>query len=196
MSKKDAPLSNDLVSDSDSDGRSSHSAGAGRSSSHEDQRRPITEARGLSKAEFISKFRDEMYNNVLPAPPQVIDGYHLCWGSTTNQSDTIARRQSLGYELVRTEEMPGLDHIAVTTGSHQGCIGCNEMLLMKLPLELYWAYMHIAHHERPMEHQNKMKQTLQGLKAKAEEDGVPIALADGSQSFVRASAEPRPMFTE
>lgn len=184
------------MSEDTNDERLGHTAGSGRNTRREGARQSMASARGITKDELIAKFRDEMYNNVLPAPPQVIDGYHLCWGSTTNQTDTIARRQMLGYELVRIEEMPGFEHITVTSGAHQGCIGCNEMLLMKLPIDLYYAYMHIAHHERPMEHQNKMRQTLESIRTQANGDGVPLQLADGSTSFLRSSAEPRPMFTE
>jgi len=152
-----------------------------------------TDTRGLSFEERMSAFRGEMYSNVLPTLPK-IDGHHVCWVSTTSQNDTVQRRESQGYVRISPAEVPGFEHVTVTSGPYAGCITLNEMIAMKIPLRLYYGYMQIAHAERPMEHQNKMGSTLQNMRHNG--DGVKIELADGSQSFMKASAEPRPQFTE
>jgi hypothetical protein len=179
----------------ESDDRLSHTAGAGRNSRRDNQRRAIADARGLSKKDMIAKFRNEMYNNVMPTLPS-IEGYHVCWLSTTNPYDTVAWRESIGYERIRPEELPGFEHITLTSGPAQGFIGLNEMVAAKIPLDLYYEYMHIAHHERPMEHQMKMRTALETIKNQAAGDGVPIQLGDGSLAFFKEAGQPRPMFTE
>jgi hypothetical protein len=147
----------------------------------------------MSFEDRMAAFRNEMYSNVLPTLPK-IENYHVCWVSTTSQTDTPQWRESIGYTRITPAEAPGFDHVSVSSGPYAGNIMLNEMLAMKLPLNIYYGYMKIAHHERPMEHSNKMAAQLSGLRSNG--DGVKVELADGSLSFMKASAEPRPMFTE
>ena len=151
------------------------------------------DVRGLSFEDRMAAYRNEMYSNVLPTMPK-IPGYHTCWVSTNSQTDTPQWRESIGYTRVKPEDVPGFEHVAVTGGLYAGSIMLNEMLAMKLPQEIYLGYMQIAHSERPMDHQKKMGAGLQNLHANG--DGVKVEMADGSQSFMRASGTPRPQFTD
>jgi len=160
-----------------------------------DQRKPHSDERGLSKAEMIARFRTEMFNNVLPQPPE-IPGYHCCWLSTTNQYDPIAHREAMGYERVTPEEMPGLQHITIDQGQFAGCIGHKEMVLFKLPSDLYQAYMKVAHHERPYEQEERVRDTARYVKEMAREGGADVYLGDGTADFLNARQRREPTFTE
>jgi hypothetical protein len=75
----------------------------------------------------------------------------LCWLSTTNAYDTIDKRMRLGYVPVTADEIPGFDSFRVKAGEHVGHISCNEMLLFKLPMDVYQDVMAQMHYEAPRE---------------------------------------------
>ena len=45
----------------------------------------------------------------------------------------------------------------VKTGAHKGFIACNEMLLYKIPMDLYQEVMAHFHHDAPLEEANKIR---------------------------------------
>jgi len=105
----------------------------------------------LSAAERRRLLRQDWVQEVLPSPPP-IPGFHMCWLSTTNSTDPIYKRIQRGYMPVRATEVPGLgSQYAVQGGEFDGCVACNEMLLFKVPNELYNDLMTIYHHELPSE---------------------------------------------
>lgn len=160
-----------------------------------DKRPSIPETRGLSKAELIARFRTEMFNNVLPALPDM-PGYHLCWVSTTNQNDTVNHRETMGYERVKPEDLPGMEHITLTQGNFAGCIGMNEMVAMKLPTDLYQEYMRINHHERPYSEEEKIRETVRYLKDQAQDGGASVYLGDGTNEMFNSRLRREPTFSE
>ncbi len=93
----------------------------------------------------------ENVDTVLPAPP-TIPGYHTIWLTTTNTQDSLERRYQLGYTLVTPEEVPGFNFGTHKSGSSVSSdrITINEMVLAKLPLQLYEAYLTHNHHTRPL----------------------------------------------
>jgi hypothetical protein len=93
---------------------------------------------------------DEWTQSALPKVPD-IPGWHLCWLSTTNSYDTIDKRIRLGYVPVLADELPGFDNYRVKAGEHVGHISCNEMLLFKLPMDIYQKVMNHFHHIKPRE---------------------------------------------
>ena len=84
-----------------------------------------------------------------------MDGWHLCWLSTTNSYDSIDKRMRLGYVPVKADELPGYEDYRVKSGEHVGYISCNEMLLFKLPMDIYQEVMLYQHHEKPREEAEK-----------------------------------------
>lgn len=115
--------------------------------------RAISENRGttdeLRLAERLAML--ENVDTVLPNPPK-IPGYHTIWLSTTNTQDSLERRFSLGYSLVHPDEMPGFSHSSQRSGHvTKDQIMINEMVLAKIPEELYLAYLKRSHHTRPLE---------------------------------------------
>ena len=111
--------------------------GGGRESraTHDSERAPATDALESTR-ERRKMFRNEWVQESLPKPPD-IPGFHVCWLSTTNSYDPIHKRLRMGYELVRYEEVPGFENYKVKAGEHTGAIACNEMLLYKMPEEIY-----------------------------------------------------------
>jgi len=114
------------------------------------QERKLSENRALSDEERREAYRKGLYQSHLPDLPP-IKGYHVCWLTTMNPKDSIASRMRLGYELIKAAEIPGFEFANVKTGEYAGCVGINEMLAAKLPLDLYQDYMTISHHEQPLE---------------------------------------------
>ena len=112
-----------------------------------------------SKRERAEAFRDKWQNSALPdLPGGVIPGFHLCWLSTTNNYDSIDKRMALGYEPVKAAELgKGFESLGkMSSGKFEGCVSCNEMVLFKLPEEIYQEVMRMLHLEDPLEHQRNI----------------------------------------
>ena len=118
-----------------------------------------------SKRERAEAFRDKWQNSALPdLPPGIIPGFHLCWLSTTNNYDSIDKRLALGYEPVKASDLgKGFENLGkMTGGKFEGCVSCNEMVLFKLPEEIYQEVMRMLHLEDPLEHQRNITATVRG----------------------------------
>ena len=63
----------------------------------------------------------------------------------------------LGYEPVKAEELPGFENYKVKSGELEGFISCNEMVLYKMPLDVYQDIMAEMHHYAPLDEQEKIK---------------------------------------
>jgi hypothetical protein len=101
-------------------------------------------------------WKDEWTQSALPNAPD-IPGWHVCWLSTTNSYDSIEKRIRLGYKPVMAEEVPGFENNRVKAGEHVGYVACNEMLLYKIPMDLYQEIMAHFHHDAPLEEANKIR---------------------------------------
>lgn len=109
--------------------------------------------------ERLDAFRDKWANNALPdIPKDSIPGMHLCWLSTTNSYDSIDKRMALGYEPVKAAELgKGFEQLGkLSSGKFEGCVSCNEMVLFKLPEDIYQEVARMLHHEDPLEHQRNV----------------------------------------
>ena len=112
-----------------------------------------------SKRERAEAFRDKWQNSALPdLPAGIIPGFHLCWLSTTNNYDSIDKRVALGYEPVKASELgKGFEGLGkMSSGKFVGCVSCNEMVLFKLPEEIYQEVMRMMHLEDPLDHQRNI----------------------------------------
>lgn len=113
----------------------------------------------IKRRERLEAFRDKWQNSALPdLPKDAIPGFHLCWLSTTNQYDSIDKRLALGYEPVKASELgKGFESLGkMSSGKFEGCVSCNEMVLFKLPEEIYQEVMRMLHLEDPLEHQRNI----------------------------------------
>lgn len=122
--------------------------------------------------------RQDWTQEVLPTPP-AIPGMHLCWVSTTNSTDPIHKRIQLGYQPVKASEVPGFDQYKIGDGGQfDGCIACNEMLLFKIPQEVYQDIMAIYHHDIPLEQEQSIRDRVMSTN-EVDSSGRPLAQVEG-----------------
>lgn len=140
--------------------------------------RAVTENRRLTDDERMEIFRSQYYQHVLPDLPE-IDGYHTCWLTTTNPRDSIHIRMRLGYEPLRSSDVPGFEFYTLKTGEYTGFIGVNEMLAFKLPYSLYERYMNEAHVVAPHLEQQKITSLIDEMRDQAQQQGGGIVEGDG-----------------
>ena len=118
--------------------------------------REAPEDKLASSDERRKMWKDEWQQSALPVVPE-IPGWHVCWLSTTNSYDSSEKRIRLGYVPVKADELPEMRNNRVKAGEHEGYVACNEMLLYKIPMELYQDVMAHFHHDAPQEEANKIK---------------------------------------
>ena len=136
--------------------KKSLTAGGRESRAIHDSVREAPEEKFVSAEQRRKMWKDEWTQSALPSVPE-ISGWHLCWLSTTNGYDSIDKRIRLGYVPVKAEEIDGFENHRVKAGEHIGYIACNEMLLFKIPEDIYQEIMTHFHHDQPMEEANKIK---------------------------------------
>ena len=161
-----------------------------------DERRSTIAAdqeRQFTEDDRLQMFLETFANSSLPQLPP-IPGYHQCWLSTTNTKDTIHARLRIGYELVRPDEVPGDQNLKLANGEYAGCVGINEMVLAKLPDNLFQRYMKHLHHDKPMEEASKLRYRAEALKDEAQGYGADLEIGDGIQQVDRQVRTPRQMF--
>jgi hypothetical protein len=136
--------------------KKSLSAGGRETRSSQDLDRAAPEEKFMSAQERRKMWSDEWTQSALPKTPE-LKGWHLCWLSTTNSYDSIDKRIRLGYVPVKAEEFPNFENYRVKAGEHTGFIACNEMLLHKIPMDVYQDIMAHFHHDAPLEEANKIR---------------------------------------
>jgi len=157
------------------------------------QDRDVTQDRALSDDERVAEFRQQYFQSALPDIPK-IEGYHVCWLTTENPRDPIHARIRLGYEPIKTHDIPGWEHSEIKSGEWAGCIGVNEMIAFKLPLELYEQYMRINHHEQPLSEEEKLSSQIRAMEAEMNQatkrGSISLELEDGTAALGVAPEPP------
>ncbi len=121
---------------------------------------------------------DEWTQSALPKLPE-LKGWHLCWLSTTNSYDSIDKRIRLGYVPVKSEELPAFDNYRVKAGEHVGFVACNEMLLHKIPMEMYQDIMLQMHHDAPNDEADKIRVQVEQLQGARDSSGKSLTGIEG-----------------
>jgi len=116
--------------------------------------------------ELEQMIRSEFTQEALPSPP-AIPGWHLCWLSTTSNTDSIAKRMRIGYRPVGPDEVKGFTADRMNGGQFDGAVSCNEMVLFKVPEKVYQAIMREYHHNQPHREEEAIKERLSTLKQQA-----------------------------
>ena len=132
------------------------SAGGRESRASLDRVREAPQDQFVSSEERRKMWKDEWTQSALPNVPDM-PGWHLCWLSSTNAYDSIDKRIRLGYVPVKADEMPGFDNYRVKAGEQTGYIACNEMILYKIPMDVYQDVMAHFHHDAPLDEANKIR---------------------------------------
>lgn len=174
--------------------KKSLNAGGRETRAFEDASRAAPEEKFMSSQERRKMWSDEWTQSALPKLPE-LPGWHLCWLSTTNAYDSIDKRIRLGYVPVKTDEMPGFENYRVKAGEHAGYIACNEMLLFKIPMEMYQDIMLQMHHERPLEEAEKIRVQLENLQGARDSSGKSLGRVEGEGFGEIERSVPTPVFT-
>ena len=169
-------------------------AGGRNDRSSEDASRRPPEEKFMSSQERRKMWSDEWTQSALPKVPE-IPGWHLCWLSTTNQYDTIDKRIRLGYVPVTADELPGFENYRVKAGEHVGNIACNEMLLFKLPMDVYQEVMTQMHYEAPLEEEERIRSQVENLQGAKDSSGRRLVqLEEGMDMFDHKQTNRAPIF--
>jgi hypothetical protein len=164
------------MAEANQDARLKRSAAAGRDDrASEDVRRQDNDGTAFTVSER-RKFRNEWTQEALPTPPEV-PGFHLCWLSSTNSYDPIQKRIRMGYSPVLPSEVPGFEYLAAKEGEFQGMVACNEMLLFKIPNDLYQDMMAELHHYAPLEEEGRIKDSM--VTGQKDSNGRPLGHVEG-----------------
>jgi hypothetical protein len=159
--------------------KKSLNAGGRNDRSSEDAVRQAPEEKFASSQERRRAWSDEWTQSALPKLPS-LDGWHHCWLSTTNSYDSIDKRMRLGYVPVKADELPGYaDSYRVKSGEHEGFISCNEMLLFKLPMDIYQEVMTHMHHDKPREEVEKVRIQSESLQGARDSNGKSLLHVEG-----------------
>ena len=158
--------------------KKSLNAGGRLDRANEDVSRQAPENKFISTQERRRMWSEEWTQSALPKLPNM-DGWHLCWLSTTNSYDSIDKRMRLGYVPVRSDELPGYEDYRVKSGEHIGYISCNEMLLFKLPMDIYQEVMLYQHHEKPREEAEKIRVQVENLQGQRDSHGKSLVSVEG-----------------
>jgi len=171
--------------------KKSLNAGGREGRSEQDLNRAAPEEKFVSAQERRKMWSDEWTQSALPKLPE-IPGWHLCWLSTTNSYDSIDKRYRLGYTPVKSDEFPGFENYRVKAGEHVGFIACNEMILCKIPMELYQDIMLQVHHEAPMEEADKIRVQFEQVQGNRDSSGKSLGQVEGEGfgSFDRQVSSP------
>ena len=143
-----------------------------------DRSRDAPEDSFVSSNERRQMWKDEWTQSALPKTPE-LKGWHLCWLSTTNSYDSIDKRIRLGYVPVKADELPGFENHRVKAGQFDGYVGCNEMLLYKIPMDLYQDVMAHFHHDVPLQDANRIRVEAERLQGAHDSSGRNLGRVEG-----------------
>ena len=164
-------------------------AGGRESRASQDRQRADATTQLASDQERRRMFRNEWTQESLPKPPD-IPGFHVIWLSTTNGYDPIHKRQRMGYSPVMIDEVPGFENYKVKAGEQTGYIACNEMLLYKIPEDIYQSIMEELHHFAPQDEADKIRIQADNLGPR---DSKGRSLGDIEGDGIRELDKPMPV---
>ena len=168
-------------------------AGGRNDRASEDASRRPPEEKFMSAQERRKMWSDEWTQSALPKTP-ALAGWHLCWLSTTNNYDTIDKRMRLGYVPVTADEIPGFDSYRVKAGEHVGHVSCNEMLLFKLPMDVYQDVMAQMHYEAPREEVDRILSQAESAGAKDSSGRRLVQVEAGMDRYEQQQPNRAPVF--
>ena len=105
-------------------------------------------------------------------------------------------RIRLGYTPVLADELPGYENYRVKAGEHVGHIACNEMLLFKIPMDLYQRVMTHFHYQKPMEATQAIMERMEELQQGVDSSGHRLLKTEGEGfgNVAKSSVNRPPVF--
>jgi hypothetical protein len=86
---------------------------------------------------------------------------------------------------VKVSEIPGFSEYKVTQGEFEGCVACNEMLLFKIPEDLYQDIMRYFHYELPLEEEEMLKANAENAVEGQDNNGRELGVVEGYDNIVK-----------
>lgn len=142
--------------------------------------------------DIVELFLATQHQTVLPNLPRM-DGYHVCWLTTSNPRDSISWRKSIGYELIRVEDCENW-HGAGVQPDASGVVTVNEMVAARIPIRLYNRLENAVGHYLPLKEEEKLRANTDLIQRNARRRNIQVAEGDGMAEIIQR-AEP-PVFTE
>ena len=68
---------------------------------------------------------------------------------------------------------------SLKSGEFAGFVACNEMLLYKIPMDIYQEIMAEFHHNMPLEEQEKIKLQVEQIQGARDSRGRPLGSIEG-----------------
>jgi signal-transduction protein with cAMP-binding, CBS, and nucleotidyltransferase domain len=99
----------------------------------------------------------------------------------------------MGYEPVKIEDVPGFESYKVKAGEHTGFVACNEMLLYKIPEEIYQDIMSELHHYAPQDEADKIRVQAESAIGR-DSRGRPLGMVEGEGIVDLDKPMPVPVF--
>jgi len=153
----------------------------------------VQDGSALSAEQRRMMLRQDWVQEVLPTPPK-LPGFHCCWLSTTNSTDPIYKRVQRGYVPVKASEIPGFgSQYMAQGGEFDGCVVCNEMLLFKIPEQLYNDLMTIYHHDLPTEQESAIRDRV-SQNSQYDSDGRQLNQVEGDFNKFGTGSSRTPTF--
>lgn len=156
-----------------------------------DQPREGEDGTTFNLSERRRMLRAEWKQEALPTPP-AIPGWHFVYLTTTNNSDPIHKRIRMGYEPVKASEVPGFEHYKVAGGEFDGCVSVNEMILFKIPEEIWRDIMMEFHHDRPNDEEELLR--ANAVPEDKDRSGRKLTSHEGEGFQKLGSIPPQPRF--
>jgi hypothetical protein len=192
MSDEKKTVLAEVKTDKVNDDRLKKDLSAGGRESRASQDRKSDKDSLASSQERRRMFRNEWVQESLPTPPP-IPGFHVCWLSTTNGYDPIHKRTRMGYSPVTVDEVPGFENFRVKAGEHAGFVACNEMLLYKIPEEIYQEIMAELHHYAPQDEADKIRVQVESQQTR-DSNGKRLGQIEGEGIYNLDEHKPVPIF--
>lgn len=104
----------------------------------------------------------------------------------------------MGYQAVKSGEITGIDTTGLTqkSGEWVGCIGINEMILFKIPQDLFQQIMTEFHHEQPLDEERSIREKSEMISDDLRDrEGTPLVEMEPDMKQLGRRPKRNPTFT-
>lgn len=125
-------------------------------------------------------------NTLLPTAPS-IPGFHTCWLTTDNKKDPLEHRFRMGYSLVKRAELPDFCINSQKSGDiTDDRITVNEMVLAKIPQEIWDRNIKYIHFDLPNDRARQLKDSVEQYRdSRGVARGAVGGMPDGFMEMAR-----------
>jgi hypothetical protein len=155
--------------------------------------RAIAELSDAEAEAQFQKYLDSQVNTILPHVPD--DGaWRYCWVPTDSvvSSDNVHVRLRGGWQLVKWGEVPGftpevMNNRSATIGD---VISFNEMVLMRIPKQVWEKIMTYHHHTATLEQEASIRERAMSLIGDTTKLSNPEYVSEDLQNYGRSRKKP------